>query len=84
MKVSGEILKASIVVGRDSTEMEMRIRVTGGDADAKLATSSYCGQLVDVEMRPAPDPAPEPVEAPAEASADDNRYSPSPWVKGDV
>lgn len=50
MNITGRVLKASIVRGRDATEMLLRLEIRDGDFDALKATSEYVNQFGSVDL----------------------------------
>jgi len=53
MNVTGKVLKASVIVTRDSHEVELRIAVDkGGAYNPHLPSSDYVGQVASVAIIP--------------------------------
>jgi hypothetical protein len=78
MNVSGKVLKANVVRGRDAYELELRIELKDGKADVYAPTSSYVGNLAMVALNPVPIghwPEVAPVDMPQPAPAD---FAPTP------
>ena len=55
MDVSGKVLKASIVRGRDSTELLLRMEIRSGEFDPLIQTSDYVGQFGEVSLESVPE-----------------------------
>lgn len=54
MNVSGKVLKANIVRGRDAYELELRIAIKDGKCDVYAPTSGYVGNLATVALLAVP------------------------------
>lgn len=50
MNISGKVLKANVVRGRDAYELELRVSLKDGKCDVYQATSGYVGQLATVAL----------------------------------
>ena len=50
MNISGKVLKANVVRGRDSYELELRVALKDGKANVYSPTSGYVGQLATVAL----------------------------------
>jgi hypothetical protein len=54
MNISGKVLKASIVRGRDTYELELRVSLKDGKCDVYAPTSGYVGKLATVALLDVP------------------------------
>lgn len=79
MNVIGEILSASIVRGRDSDVLALRVHLKAGEYEPLRATSSYKEEFVAIEIIDNPWPDEDTEEKPQEpdpasldSDADDN------------
>lgn len=52
MNVNGKVLNASLVPGRDSLELVLRVELEAGDCSQAIATSAYRGMVASVELAP--------------------------------
>jgi hypothetical protein len=79
MNVSGKVLKASVVRGRDSYELEIRIQLTDGKCDVYAPTSGYVNSLATIALVEVPadywQPPPPDAESPKPA---DYAFAPLP------